>query len=227
MVSLRRLARTSAAPSTLAHCGPWPAITPHWRHHGGVGGQLRAVEKRQSVCNDFKTSLVISTPWRQIEITDPHVECDPAPCFPAHSRRSTLEYKASPTQKKPDVAHADRWWPRSSSGRPHRQADADNWRGARGGEATTSGEPMRRSESRRSVKHVTIACCVSLSRGTTPCRKKQSSIAWAAWNCHPWRGTLGSGSSTVTPGRNKSAICSQLTGSVEARRSRLTFPPLK
>ena len=29
------------------------------------------------VCNDLKTSVVIGTPWRQVKITNPHVECDP------------------------------------------------------------------------------------------------------------------------------------------------------
>ena len=43
-------------------------------------------------------ALVMGTLRRQVKITEPHVECDPAPCFPAHSRRSTLECKASLTQ---------------------------------------------------------------------------------------------------------------------------------
>ena len=93
-------------------------------------------------------ALVMGTLRRQVKITEPHVEYDPAPCFPAHSRRSTLECTASLTHK-PEVPHADRWWPRSLSGRPLRQADEDNGsEGARGGEATTLGTPVRQTMSK-------------------------------------------------------------------------------
>ena len=87
-----------------------------------------APEKRPSVCNGVKTSLVMGTPWRQGEITDPHVECDPAP---AHSRRSVQ----SPSNPKLQRSHT------LTRGGQGRRVDG------RGGEATAPGKPERRSES--------------------------------------------------------------------------------
>ena len=94
VVSLRRLARTSAAPSTLAHCGPGchhsSLETPWWCRW--------PIARRGKAAIRLQRPQDVSGHGTQVEITDPHVECDPAPSFPAHSRRSTLKCKASPTQ---------------------------------------------------------------------------------------------------------------------------------
>ena len=69
-------------PGTTVGTCPLRTVGLACHQPAGDQGQLRAVEKRQSVCNDLKTSLVMGTPGRQVEITDLHVECDPAPQLP-------------------------------------------------------------------------------------------------------------------------------------------------
>ena len=65
---LRRLVH-ERRPVHLCALWVWPAITPHWRHHGRRW-QIAAPWKSG---NPSATSLVMGTPRRQVKIADSHV----------------------------------------------------------------------------------------------------------------------------------------------------------
>ena len=114
----------------------------------------------------------------------------------------------------PEVAHAARWWPRESSGWPHRQ------------KADERGSGHQRRRRRRMRKHCgskrdagdvgeqwngipamgpccerASACSVGPNLGHTTLWKKVPSMVEEAKDCHPMREILGNSSSGWNPGR--------------------------
>ena len=149
----------------------------------------------------------------------------------------------------PATAQADRWWPRQSSGRPHRQLREDKERGnRRRRRSNTRKDWDENSVSREVGQHTngldesgppwdrTRARCGGGNAGNAS-RKCSSSTVFDAKCCQPWRGWKGSPVSSGTGGRTPSTNSSQLgntqpASAREATHSRATFmlaispPPL-
>ena len=129
------------------------AVSPHCRHHGGVNRELSPKEQRQPVCDHL-------LPGRR---------------EPPHSPEQKLLRPNTP-----ETAQADRWWPKASSGRPHRQADEDRGRGhqrrRRRSARNVDASNLNRGDEGKATNgtpangpdwDLIIACWVSVKRGTT------------------------------------------------------------
>ena len=78
--------------------GMWSPVPTKWRHHGGVYGELCAVEQGQPVHHDFYPPIIQSVRRCQIHILDSDVCRDPASCFPTYPRCGRLQGESPATQ---------------------------------------------------------------------------------------------------------------------------------
>ena len=90
-------------------------------HHGGVDGQLGAVEDGQTI----RLASTGLPPSMSRFLTMTFVDTRPPPSL--HTRARSSANPLAP--RTPASAHAARWWPRQSRRRPHRQVREDKGRG--------------------------------------------------------------------------------------------------
>ena len=116
--------------------------------------------------------------------------------------------------KTPALGHAARWWPKTSSGRPHRQVREDRGRGSHRRRKSNTRKSWAGNRNKSSVGMALkacpamgpdwekrAACSVGVKRGVTVEAINCSSTALEAKNCQPW--ALTAGSVSVPPPRKQ------------------------
>ena len=117
----------------------------------------------------------------------------------------------------PALGQAARWWPKTSSGRPHRQVREDRGRGSHRRRKSNTRKSWAGNRNKSSVGMALnacpamgpdwekrAACSVGVKRGVTVEALNCFSTALEAKNCQPWALTVGSVSATV--GRRGGAL---------------------
>ena len=118
--------------SSIPGCAlpPRRSVSAHRRHHCGVDRELSAVE----LGGDRLPLLPTGGCRHRLWVANPSPELarllSLSPPASLHTRAAALSMEKPLRPKTPACGQAARWWPLGSSGRPHRQLDAD--RGQRG-----------------------------------------------------------------------------------------------
>ena len=110
-----------SSPVSGGTLSPWGSIGSDGTDQGRVDGSLGSVEERQTISNHFQTTVIQLASWQEVEVL---MLVDTLAPASLQMRAAQLSNGNPRRPSTPDVAHAARWWPRKSSGWPHRQEAA-------------------------------------------------------------------------------------------------------
>ena len=135
--------RGEGCAADVGATGVGSPIPTKWRHQGGVHGKLGAMEQGQPVTTTSilrlsnRSGAARSMSWN-LTLEDTRPPASRQTLAAADSRANPLRINT------PAMAHAARWWPLESSGRPHRQ---ERLEGGRGSQRRRRSSTRKREES--------------------------------------------------------------------------------
>ena len=109
---------------TADSCCSWSgfAFSGQWANQRGVHCQLCSTKQRQQVHHDFQLPCVEEVEGAQVHVTNETFVLTLPPA--SRQIRAAAFSRGKPRRpSRPATEHADRWWPRMSKGRPHRQTE--------------------------------------------------------------------------------------------------------
>ena len=118
----------NAFPSPAVVDIPCCAVRVECAHDGRVDGELGSPKERQPVSNDLQPARVRSVGLCEVKVANHDIGRHSATCFAPDAGSHRLQ-SVPPSSQDPARAHAARWWPLASSGRPHRQKRTVKGRG--------------------------------------------------------------------------------------------------
>ena len=97
-----------------------------------VDSQLAPPQKWQAIGYDLDPAVIQTVDAGDVQVCHPRVGGHPGTRFAANPSCCSLQWSPPQLRRSPDCAQAERWSPKGSRVRRHRQERADNGKGRRG-----------------------------------------------------------------------------------------------